>query len=143
MSEQEWYADGLRFECTMCGDCCTGAPGFVLFNDDEAQAIADRLDITVEEFLERYTHDTRAGRSLTEHSTEHGFDCVFLDRDSMPGKAICSLHDVRPTQCRTFPFWPEHLRSPHSWSEASQECEGIGQGELTPLVQIRIQRDKH
>ena len=25
----EWYRDGLRFECTRCGACCTGAPGYV------------------------------------------------------------------------------------------------------------------
>ena len=24
-----WYADGLRFTCTQCGNCCTGQPGFV------------------------------------------------------------------------------------------------------------------
>ena len=25
-----WYAEeGLAFECTGCGDCCTGAPGYV------------------------------------------------------------------------------------------------------------------
>ena len=26
-----WYADGLSFECTMCGNCCTGPPGAVWF----------------------------------------------------------------------------------------------------------------
>lgn len=143
MAENEWYADGLRFECTMCGACCTGTPGFVHFSDEEARAIADRLGVTVEQFLDRYTHDTSVGRSLTEHPTEHGLDCVFLDRESMPGKAICSIHDIRPTQCRTFPFWPEHLRSPHTWSKVAQECEGIGRGELTSLVQIRILRGRH
>ena len=44
----EWYAGGLRFECTMCGSCCTGAPGFVSFTPDEARNIAEHLGISVE-----------------------------------------------------------------------------------------------
>eukprot|EP00961_Rhodomonas_salina_P046921 629705-Rhodomonas_salina.2 len=30
----------------------------------------------------------------------------------MKGKAICSLYEARPKQCRTWPFWPENLASP-------------------------------
>ena len=26
---EPWYRDGLRFACTRCGACCTGAPGYV------------------------------------------------------------------------------------------------------------------
>ena len=36
-----WYADGLRFACTQCGNCCTGEPGFVWVNDAEIAAIAE------------------------------------------------------------------------------------------------------
>ena len=34
MSE-DWYAEGLRFACTGCGDCCTGEPGAIWVNEDE------------------------------------------------------------------------------------------------------------
>src|SRR5262249_1390597 len=40
MSEP-WYQDGLRFECTRCGKCCSGFPGFVWVSEAELQAIAD------------------------------------------------------------------------------------------------------
>lgn len=143
--DTEWYADGLRFECTMCGACCTGAPGFVSFTDDEARRIAAHLEISVDEFIERYTHDTHvpgAGRSLNEVETDYGFDCVFLDRVGEPGKAICSLYGARPLQCRTFPWWPEHLGSPRAWQRLSRACEGIGRGPLVSLTQIRIERDR-
>ncbi|RMH27311.1 MAG: YkgJ family cysteine cluster protein [Planctomycetota bacterium] len=143
MGSREWYTDGLRFECTRCGACCTGPPGFVLFTDDEAEEIAARLGVTVAEFLDRYTRDTPAGRSLAERQTEFGFDCVFLDRESEPGLAVCSIHDLRPTQCRTFPFWPENLRSESAWRRIGRECEGVGRGALVPIEAIRIQRDQH
>lgn len=137
----EWFQDGLRFECTLCGACCTGPTGYVLFTDEEARAIAAKLGITVEAFLRDYTRDTEEGRSLNETLTEHGYDCVFLDRTSMPGKAVCSLYEARPTQCRTFPFWPEHVRSRGAWDSLGRSCEGVGRGSFVPAVEIRIQRD--
>ncbi len=48
MSEP-WFEDGLRFRCTRCGNCCTGAPGYVWVNDEELSAIADFRGETVEE----------------------------------------------------------------------------------------------
>ncbi len=143
MAQREWYADGLRFECTQCGDCCTGRPGFVLFTDEEAAAIAERIGVTPEEFHEKYTHDTAAGRSLAEVKSEFGYDCVFLDRDNDLGKPLCSIHDLRPTQCRTFPFWPENLRTKASWARVAKECEGVNRGNLVKIEDIRIQRDQH
>ena len=32
-----WYADGLPFTCTQCGDCCTGDPGYVWVTDEVMQ----------------------------------------------------------------------------------------------------------
>lgn len=139
---QEWYAEGLQFECTMCGACCTGDPGVVRFSEAEAKRIAHRLGVAVSEFIARFTHHIGGGRrSLNEVETEHGFDCVFLDRKSMPGKAVCSLYEDRPLQCRTFPWWPENLKSPRTWNGVAKSCEGVGRGSLVPISEIRIQRD--
>lgn len=148
MPVKPWYAAGLEFECTCCGECCTGAPGYVLYTEAEADAIAGALGITRSEFNNRYTQELRmeiAGRtrSLREVETEHGHDCIFLDRASRPGKALCSIHAVRPTQCRTFPFWPEHLETPRAWQRLSRSCEGIGRGPRIPLTRITISRDAH
>jgi len=138
----EWYADGLRFECTMCGACCTGPAGYVKFTDAEAERIAQRIGVDLETFYKQYTRRTRAGRSLAEVKTDFGYDCIFLDRDSVPGKAICGIHDVRPTQCQTFPWWPENLRSKNAWRKTAKQCEGVGQGPVVPIEQIRIERDR-
>ncbi|GAB4547151.1 MAG: YkgJ family cysteine cluster protein [Phycisphaerales bacterium] len=132
-----WIPDeGLRFECTACGACCTGPPGYVSYTEAEARALARRLGLSVDEFEAAYTHETPMGRSIREVETEHGYDCVFLDRESVPGKAVCSVYEDRPLQCRTFPWWPEHVRNKASWDELERECEGVHRGGFVPVEEI-------
>jgi Fe-S-cluster containining protein len=133
-----WYQDGLRFECTMCGACCSGGPGLVRFTDDEAHAMAAKRGVSIDEFLARFTRVVDGARSLLELPTEHGLDCVFLDRATIPGKAVCSLYEARPAQCRTFPWWPEHLRSPAAWRSLGKDCEGVGRGPVVTEREIRV-----
>lgn len=133
---------GLRFSCTSCGACCTGPEGYVRFTDDEARAIAERLGLPLDRFLREYTHDTTEGRSLTERKTEHGYDCVFLDRASVPGKAVCSIYEDRPTQCRTWPFWEVNLRSRRHWLAAARGCPGMNTGRLLTPAHVRLTRGR-
>jgi Fe-S-cluster containining protein len=139
-----WYADGLRFECTQCGNCCTGPPGAVWFDDVEAAAIAAELRLGEDEFRRRYAHELDGRWSLIERKTEHGYDCVFLDRQTLPGKAVCSIYKSRPMQCRTWPFWPEIVESSRSWAAFKRRtpCPGMDSGPLIPAEQIRIIRAK-
>jgi Fe-S-cluster containining protein len=139
--QQEWYRAGLRFECTQCGNCCSGPAGYVLVSDEEASAFAAHLEISVAQFLARYTHTVPEGRSLIERKTDHGLDCIFLDRTSRPGKAVCSAYKVRPIQCRTWPFWPSMLKSAAAWERGKKTCPGLDKGRQHDLVQIRVQRD--
>lgn len=139
----EWYADGLRFSCTQCGNCCTGPPGAVWFTPEEGTAMARKLSIDEGDFYRLYARKVDGRWSLTERPSRHGQDCVFLDRESAPGAAVCSLYEARPTQCRTWPFWPENLSSKRAWVSAKKRtpCPGMDNGNLVPIVQIRIQRD--
>ena len=41
----DWYDDGLRFECTQCGNCCTGPPGMVWFTPEEGRRMAEGLGL--------------------------------------------------------------------------------------------------
>ena len=50
-SKQEWYKDGLAFQCTQCGNCCTGPPGAVWFNDKEAEEMAAELGMDIDDFM--------------------------------------------------------------------------------------------
>ena len=126
----------------MCGNCCTGAPGFVKFTPEEGRAIAVRLGVSEDEFLAEYARDTPAGRSLREVRTRHGYDCVFLDRQRVAGKAVCSLYEDRPMQCRTWPFWSSNLKSERDWEATSRNCPGIGTGPLYDPAYIRMTRDR-
>ena len=138
----EWYADGLRFQCTQCGTCCTGPPGAVWFTAEEATAIARSLNLGEDEFYARFAHRIDGRWSLVERETPHGFDCAFLDRTTVPGKALCSIYETRPRQCRTWPFWPEMLESKRQWTtyKRTTPCPGMECGPLIPVEQIRIQR---
>ena len=141
----QWYRDGLRFTCTQCGNCCTGPPGFVWFDSEEAAKIAEFLGLSVDAFLQQYAHKVDGRWTLNETKAERGFDCVFLQRDE-GDKALCSIYEVRPAQCRTWPFWPENLRSGRAWRAAAKTCPGMeaglnGQGKFYPVEQVRIIRD--
>jgi hypothetical protein len=139
----EWYADGLAFSCTQCGNCCTGPPGTVQFNRQEGRDMAVALGIDERVFYRRYAHKVDGRWSLIERLTTFGHDCVFLDRTSVPGSAVCGLYEARPAQCRTWPFWPENLRSPRAWAGAKRDtpCPGMDCGTVVPIEKIRIQRD--
>ena len=139
--EQEWYADGLSFTCTQCGDCCTGPPGYVMFDEAEARQIAEHLGISATQFRRKYTHTTNGIESIAEVKSERGYDCVFLEYNEA-GKALCSIYAVRPSQCRTWPFWPDNLRSPRAWQRTTRICPGSGEGKLVPIEKIRILRDR-
>ncbi|HZV06836.1 MAG TPA: YkgJ family cysteine cluster protein [Gemmataceae bacterium] len=119
---EPWYKDGLRFTCTRCGHCCTGEPGFVWVSDDDLAAIAQKRGETFEEVKARYTRWTSRGRTLREKSNG---DCVFYDREQG-----CTVYDVRPPQCRTWPFWESNLITPEAWQHTCEVCPGSGHGEL-------------
>jgi Fe-S-cluster containining protein len=131
---------GLRFECTMCGNCCTGPPGFVHFTEAEARAMAGQLGLEDAEFRARYTHSTPVGPSLREVRTKHGYDCIFLKRDD--GKATCSVYESRPLQCRTWPFWKSNLKSERNWQSIRRTCPGVDQGPLHSPEFIKLTRDR-
>ena len=128
-----WYRDGLKFKCSGCGDCCTGAPGFVWVNAAEVEALAGRLELTVEEFEDQYTRRIGARRSLKEFSNG---DCVFFDNK----QRHCEVYEQRPRQCRTWPFWDSNLKTPEDWARTCQECPGSGQGRLYQLDEIESRR---
>jgi Fe-S-cluster containining protein len=126
---QPWYADGLKFACTQCGNCCTGKPGFVWVNDAEVQALAEFRNEPLDQVLGLYTRpEGGTRRSLREKANG---DCVFYDR-----MAGCTVYSVRPRQCRTWPFWECNTISPEAWAAAATDCPGCNQGDLIPVEEI-------
>ncbi len=131
--EKPWYHEGLRFKCSQCGDCCTGAPGFVWVNKQEIAALAKRMKMDEAAFEEQYVMSVGIRRSLKE--LPNG-DCVLFDAKGRK----CTVYEDRPRQCRTWPFWNSNLRSPEAWQETCEICPGSGKGELYQLESIEEQR---
>lgn len=127
---EPWYKEGLRFKCTECGKCCTGKPGYVWVTKEEIHQIADFLNIPVKVMMRTYVRQKYNRYSLIEKRS-HNNDCIFL-KDKK-----CQIYNVRPKQCRTFPWWVQNLNSPESWKEAAKDCEGINyDAPLVPFEEI-------
>jgi Fe-S-cluster containining protein len=145
--KQPWYADGLRFTCTASGDCCTGGNGFVWLADVEIDRIAAHLNLSRKTFLKRHCRTVDGKTSLNERCNAKGqWDCTFLtnppaDATAAPCARGCSIYPVRPTQCRTWPFWPENLTSRKAWNQAAKGCRGMNHGTPYPRERIESLRD--
>lgn len=133
-----WYVrrGGLRFRCTQCGMCCR-QPGFVAVTREEADAIADRLqpgDTAKSLDGTLWTWDHQAGVWMID--VPLGQSCPLL------GEKGCTVHDIKPEQCATYPFWSENVASLIDWTQESIRCEGITpEGDLyTPeLIDVILQ----
>ena len=127
---QRWYEMGLRFRCTQCGNCCSGGPGYVWITTADMERIAAFLNLPLQQFTRRYVRRAAGRYSLIE---KPDYDCIFLQRTA--GKAMCSIYPVRPTQCRTWPFWKMNLESPAAWIRAAERCPGMCDAE-SPLHEV-------
>jgi len=130
-----WYQDGLQFECSQCGKCCTGGPGYVWLTTAEIQAMAKFTEMTVEQFESVYVRSVGMRKSLREYSSG---DCVFLDQEQRG----CMIYSVRPRQCRTWPFWDSNTKTPEDWQATCDFCPGSGQGRLYSLNEIEARKSE-
>ena len=137
MGKDKWYASGLKFECTQCGNCCSGPPGYVWTTKEEIKAIAEFIGQRDGWLGKEHLRRVGLRYSLTE---KPGGDCVFLRRSG--GKATCSIYPVRPLQCRTWPFWNNVVRNPSTWAETAETCPGMNNGKHYDFVQIEQIRTK-
>jgi Fe-S-cluster containining protein len=133
-TDSPWYRDGLSFECTRCGACCTGAPGYVWVNADEISALAEFRGETVQAFSKRFVRRVGSRHSLVE---KPGGDCVFWDK-----REGCTVYPARPIQCRTWPFWPENLATSEAWDDVKRVCPGSGRGRWFSVEEIEASAAK-
>jgi Fe-S-cluster containining protein len=85
-----------KYSCTRCGTCCKW-PGHVRLVGDEADKIAEYLNMTTDEFIDKFTHVTDDRKSLS--IIEKGFGhCHFLTEEG------CAINPVKPVQCSNFPY---------------------------------------
>ena len=118
-----WYQDGLRFECTGCGGCCTGFPGTVRVTDEEIAILARRRGMSEDEFRRGYTRSVGAEESSLKE--RQNLDCIFYDAEFR-----CTVYEDRPRQCRTWPFWRRVVGSRSAWETEAASCPGMDMGPL-------------
>ena len=128
--KDRWYGEGLCFSCTGCGHCCR-IEGYVWVTREEIGPIASTLGLDVDTFTRRFLRRVGNRYSLVEKANHH---CIFWEDG-------CTVYAVRPRQCRTFPFWPENLRSRRAWENTTDECPGAGTGRRHTQEEIDSLRD--
>lgn len=94
----------------------------------DIRRIAPFLGMSAAQFRRRYVYRTTNRQRLR---VPKGSRCHFLVDGG------CSIHAVKPTQCRLFPFWPEFVESERAWRKLAAYCPGIGKGELVQISAAR------
>src|SRR5690606_23736329 len=113
---------------------CCARPGDVFLTQDDLARIADYLGLGEQEFLERYcAPDDGEGLRLSNPTKS---TCHFLEAEG------CRIHDVKPLQCRTFPFWPETVSTRRAWKGLSGYCPGVGVGQILPVEMVRAEAQR-
>lgn len=134
--EKRWWSEGVRFECQGSGKCCLsrGQYGYVYLTLEDRRRFARFLKISTSRFTREYCAKTKGYFHLKED--KGAVDCRFL-KDKK-----CSVYEARPTQCRTWPFWPE-VMSPKAWAkDVKAFCPGVGKGKLYTHDEIKARLDE-
>jgi Fe-S-cluster containining protein len=126
--DKSLFANGIRFECTGCGECCRARHGygFIYVNLKERRRLAAQLGMTTAAFTRKHCEKTDGWHHLRQPAK----DCHFLDG------ARCTVYEARPEQCRTWPFWRENMSKKVWDTEVRRDCEGVGVGRLWSREEI-------
>lgn len=121
-SKPLWYSEGIQFQCQGSGKCCTshGEYGFVFLTIEDRRRFAKYFQISTASFTKKYCDSLNGAYHLKEDPKDT--DCMFLKNKK------CSVYEARPTQCRTWPFWPEVMNAKTWKKEVVSFCPGIGKG---------------
>ena len=125
---KKWWHDGVRFECQGSGKCCVsrGEYGHVYLTLDDRRRLARLLKMRLSSFTRKFCEQGEGIWKLKDFTET----CVFLEDKR------CKVYTARPTQCRTWPFWPE-VMSAKAWSkDVAQFCPGVGKGKVWGKAEI-------
>jgi len=123
-----WEREPVRFECQpQCFKCCL-KPGVIYFSDADILQAAKFLQCSPAAFKSRYLVEDD-GLWLLDVTEDE--PCPFL---ALQG---CRIHESKPAQCATYPFWKENLESRNFWKLTAMFCPGIGLGPMFPVAAIK------
>ena len=96
----------FRFECDMCGKCCTSSTiDSILFKPYDIYKIAKGLNIKTEEVLDKYAEFYIGGQSgfpIIRMLSNNNGKCYFLKK--VGNKALCGINDFKPGSCSLYPL---------------------------------------
>lgn len=106
--------------CYSCrGNCCVGKSGYIWIKQDEINILAQYLKISLDKLKKDYLKRVGPKYSIKELKLDKDtFSCLFFDLNEKK----CSIYEIRPLQCRTFPFWDYYKNNE---KEVYEECPGI------------------
>ncbi|MBN1232387.1 MAG: YkgJ family cysteine cluster protein [Candidatus Coatesbacteria bacterium] len=120
----------LRFRCIQCGACCRVEDGMVYITAIDEKSIAKHLSLPLFKFRRKYvTTDPEYFNKKCLKNEDDG-NCPFFVENK------CSIYEVRPLQCRSFPFWPEFMKEENGIKKLLELCPGFGKGKLYSKEEI-------
>jgi Fe-S-cluster containining protein len=129
---EKFWENGIRFQCQGSGNCCVsrGGYGYVYMTLEDRQRMAKTLGLSTRSFTTKYCLKEDGIWRLA--NPPEG-DCLFFKARR------CTVYEGRPTQCRTWPFWPETLK-PKTWTgEVAAFCPGVGKGRVWSKDEVEAQ----
>jgi Fe-S-cluster containining protein len=128
MPDEPWSADGLRFSCTRCANCCRGGSGYVWVTEADVENAMKVTGLTRRGFAARYL---RRVDGILAYKDKPNGDCIFYSMNEEDGGVKgCTIYEGRPVQCRLFPWWQETVETPASWAKETKRCPGLNNGKL-------------
>lgn len=130
--KKKFWSEGIQFQCQGSGNCCVsrGGYGYVYLTKSDRKAMAKQLGIPAATFTQKYCDQEAGIWKLKNGPTD---DCVFL-KDKR-----CTVYQGRPTQCRTWPFWPEVMNAKTWGGEVAKFCPGVGKGKVWTAAEVEKQ----
>lgn len=151
------FEHGMYFSCEMCGTCCRGLKeGEVFLYRDDIVRLANHLGLKgtkgLREFSSKYLkviEDSFFWRAQGEKRRKrYKFDTLgfkFTGEDEHCHFLIdnlCSVHEARPFQCRSFPIgWKQLISSPSRVKDYSKRCPAL-RNSLKKRVSTLYSRDE-
>ncbi len=110
------YPSGYDFKCQMCGTCCHyGNDEYIKITAKEKSRILRHLGISAKSLLQHYAKIVNGDIFLRRKQ----YKCVFLIDNG------CLIQSIKPSQCKTWPFWKENVFKNRFKGSILRKCKGI------------------
>jgi Fe-S-cluster containining protein len=104
--------------CFTCkGNCCRWG-GYVWVNEDDLISMAEVMKLSLDEFANEYIKAAYGRLSIQERLRDGEYHCAMFNHSNHR----CLVYEVRPEQCRTFPYWEQYKSN---YVKVLELCPGI------------------